>query len=159
MNPLDKEIARDRRVVAEWLLWYEERKQQYQEMREEILESSPAPIHEQVPVQVQGSISDTVGQKGTKLGEHQETEKWLALAEEVEQRLPWKMQALLRLKRKYKVGVKGRPVRWLIALELSEVVSRELGKDWCIGMDSVDKWWQRVVTYAVILAAKKGLVK
>ena len=93
------------------------------------------------------------------LGDKGKIEEWLNLCEEIEKRLPWKMQILLRLKRKYKVGVKGRPVRWLIALELSEVVSRELGKDWCIGMDSVDKWWQRVVTYGVILAAKRGLVK
>ena len=40
---LDKEVARDRRMVADWLLWYEERKQEYEELREEILESSPAP--------------------------------------------------------------------------------------------------------------------
>ena len=156
-KPLDKEVARDRRVVAGWLLWYEERKQQYEEVREEMLHSSPPPLSEVVPVQ--GGISDTTGQKGTQLGDLQEAERWLALAEEVEQRLPWKMQILLSLKRKYKVGVKGRPVRWLIAMELSEEVSRRLNKSWCVGVDSVDKWWQRIVGYGTILAAKKGLVK
>ncbi len=156
-KPLDKEVARDRRIVAGWLLWYEERKQQYEEMREEMLHSSPPPLSEVVPVQ--GGISDTTGQKGTQLGDLQEAERWLALAEEVEQRIPWKMQILLELKRKYKVGVKGRPVRWLIAVELSKEVSRRLNKDWCVGVDSVDKWWQRIVGYGTILAAKKGLVK
>ena len=28
-----------------------------------------------------------------------------------------------------------------------------------VGVDSVDKWWQRIVGYGVILAAKRGLVK
>src|SRR5690606_8489908 len=118
-------------VVAEWLLWYEERKQQYQEMREEILESSPAPLHDRVPVK--GKISDTTGQKGSMLGDKGKIEEWLNLCEEIEKRLSWKMQILLRLKRKYKVGVKGRPVRWLIALELSEEISRKIGKEWYIG--------------------------
>jgi len=154
---LDKEVARDRRMVADWLLWYEERKQEYEELREEILESSPAPLHDRVPVK--GKISDITGQKGSMLGDKGKIEEWLNLCEEIEKRLPWKMQILLRLKRKYKVGVKGRPVRWLIALELSEEISRKIGKEWYIGEDGVDKWWQRVVTYGVILAAKRGLVK
>jgi hypothetical protein len=63
---LDKEVARDRRIVAGWLLWYEERKQQYEEMREEILESSPPPLSEVVPVQ--GGISDAVGRRGRSWG-------------------------------------------------------------------------------------------
>lgn len=157
MKHLDKEIAMDRREVAGWLLWYEERKQEHEERREEILESSPLPFSE--VVQVQSGVSDITGKKGAQLGDLQEGERWLALAEETERRLPWKMQILLKLKRKYKVGTKGRPVRWLIALELSEEVSKRLNKDWCIGVDSADRWWQNIVTYAVILAAKRGLIK
>jgi len=105
---------------------------------------------------VQGGVSDAVGQKGAQLGDLQEAERWLELVAEVEQRLPWKMQILLSLKRKYKVGVKGRPVRWMIAVELSQEVSKRLNKNWCVGVDSVDKWWQRVVGYGSDSCCQKG---
>lgn len=156
-KPLDKEIRADRRLVAGWLLWCDEREQQYRERREEILHSSLPPLFSRPPVQL--GLGDTTGKKGAELGDLARAERWIRLVREIEARLPWEMQVLLQLKRKYKMrGTKGRPVRWLIALELSEEVSRRLGKEWCAGVKQVDRWWQRILDYAVILAAKRGVI-
>lgn len=152
---LDKEAQEDNKKVATWLIWYRERKKEYEVKREFILHSSPAP-GDGMP---RGSnVGDTTGRKGQKLAEHQLTEQWLCLIREVEQRLPWKMQILLRLKREHRIGVKGRPVRWRIALELSEEISQRIQRDYSIGPDTVDDWWQKVVEYAARLAGKKGLL-
>jgi len=84
--------------------------------------------------------------------------KWIALIEDVEARLPQNLQLLLKYKREYKFGAKGRPVRWRIALELSEAISHRKRKDYSIGPDAVDEWWRRLVSYTVVLAAKKKLL-
>jgi hypothetical protein len=152
---LDKEAREDNRIVAGWLLYYHERKRDYENRREAILHSTPRPY------EVSGGtnyISDATGRKGQKLADLREIEEWLALVEEVERRLPWKMQILLRLKRTYKRGARGRPVRWIIALKLSEEISERTRKDYSIGPDAVDEWWQKVVEYGARLAAKRGLL-
>ncbi|MFA5307834.1 MAG: hypothetical protein WC365_10355, partial [Candidatus Babeliales bacterium] len=83
---------------------------------------------------------------------------WLALVEEVEKRLPWKMQIILRLKRKYKRGVRGRPTNWLVALEYSEEVSKRIRKDYAVGPEAVRNWWDLIIEYAARLSAKRGLL-
>jgi len=103
-------------------------------------------------------VGDTTGRKGQKLADLGANEQWFCLIGEVEKRLPWKLQILLRLKRQYRIGVRGRPVRMWIALDLSEEVSRAIKKDYSIGPEYVDKLWMQVVEYAARLAAKKGLL-
>ncbi len=154
---LDQEVKKDNKVVSGWLLYYHERKQSYNQRREAILYGSARPKDSGVP----GSpyISDTTARKAEKLATlDEETGVWLVLVEEVQRRLPWKLQILLRLKQKYRTGVRGRPVRWIIALELSEEVSRRTRKDYSVGPDAVDEWWNKVVDYAGRLAAKKKLL-
>ena len=151
---LTAEVKEDNRIVAGWLLYYHERKRDYNNRREAILHSTPRPEAGGIT----NSISDTTGRKGQKLADLRETEEWLSLVEEVDRRLPWKMQVLLRLKRAHKRGVRGRPVRWIIALELSEEVSRRMRKDYSIGPDTVDEWWNRIIEYAARLAGKRGLL-
>jgi len=143
VGDLEKEIKEDNRVVAGWLLFYHERKKEY----------------ERRPQQAPGRayVSDPTAGKGGKLADL-EAGAWLALVEEVERRLPWKMQILLRLKQKHRIGVRGRPVRWIIALELSEEVSGRLKKDYSVGPDTIDDWWKKVVEYAARVAGKKGLL-
>lgn len=153
---LGDEIKNDNKIVSGWLLYYHERRRHYESRREDIIHSTPRP---EGPSGGQTfAVSDATGRKGQKLADLQETEKWLALIEEVERRLPWKMQILLRLKQKHRIGARGRPVRWIIALELSEEVSRKIKKDYSIGPDSVDEWWHKLIEYAARMAAKRGLL-
>lgn len=156
MNNLVREIKEDNRVVAGWLLYYHERKKEYEQRREEILESSPPTIPDSP---IRGTqTGDSTGSKGGRLADLDAGE-WLKLVEDVEKGLPWKMQIVLRLKREFRHGVRGRPVRWRIALELSEEVSRRIGKDYSVGPEQVDQWWRRIVEYAARAAGKRGLLK
>lgn len=152
---LNDEMKNDNRLVASWLLLYHERKSNYELSRESILHSSPSPP-DGMPRGFE--TSDPTENKGGRLADLREDERWLVLVEEVEKRLPWKMQILLRLKQKHRVGTRGRPVRWIIALELSEEVSRRTKKDYSIGPDSIDEWWNRLVEYGARLAGKRGLL-
>lgn len=154
---LDAEAREDNKIVAGWLLYYNERCQWYERRREEILQSCGPCLSEVLPGRG-NAVSDPTGRKVDRLASLEETEKWLAFVEEVERRLPWKMQILLRLKRVYRIGTRGRPVRWRIALELSEEISRKIGKDYSVGPEMVDRWWQRILDYAARLAAKRGLL-
>ena len=152
---LDRECREDNKKVEAWLIWCPERKRDYEQRRELILHSSPGPA-DGMP---RGSeVGDTTGRKGQKLADLGANEQWFCLIGEVEKRLPWKLQILLRLKRQYRIGVRGRPVRMWIALDLSEEVSRAIKKDYSIGPEYVDKLWMQVVEYAARLAAKKGLL-
>lgn len=152
---LDRECREDNKKVAVWLLWYPERKMECEQRRDSILYASPGPP-DGMPRGTE--VSDPTGRKGQKLGDLQTDEQWICLVEEVERRLPWKMQILLRLKRQYRIGARGKPVRLWIALDYSEEVSRRINKDYSVGIEQIDKSWGRVVEYAARLAAKKGLL-
>jgi hypothetical protein len=150
---LTAEVKEDKRQVAGWLLYYYERRKEYEQRRQDIIHSTSRPEGPQGT-----SVSDTTGRKGQKLGDLKNTSDWLALVEEVEKRLPWKMQIILRLKRKYKRGVRGRPTNWLVALEYSEEISRIRKFDYAVGPDMVRKWWYQIIEYAARLSAKRGLL-
>ena len=152
---LDVEARNDNKKVEGWLIWKNERKREYELKREAIMHSSPPPPDGQ-PRGL--NIGDSTGRKGRKLAMMQQTEQWICLVEEVEQRLPMNLRLLLKLKQEYKIGVRGRPIRWEIAWELSKQLSAIQKKDRSISPDTVDEWWERVVEYTVRLAAKKNLL-
>jgi len=156
---LENEIKDDNRKVSRWLLYYHERRREYLRKREDIMNSSPSLDGSAgVSSMSAGYVSNPTASKGDKLADLHKTEKWVSFVEEIERRLSPKMQVLLRLRRQYVHGVRGRPVRWIIALKLSEEISRSAGKDYSVGPDTVDKWWRNIVTYAVVVAAKKRLL-
>ena len=152
---LDQEFGNDNKTVSGWLLDINKRKQNYLMQRENILHSSPPASDGQPKGSGTGNPTEA---KGFRLTELQESEKWFRLVEELEKRLPWKMQLVLNLKRKYRRGVRGRPVNWLVALEFSEEVSRRIKKDYSVGPDAVRKWWDLIVEYGARLAGKRGLL-
>lgn len=152
-----EEMKQENRVVTGWLLYYPERKQSYDERRDDIIHGSSRPRLSEAPGNAY--ISDTTGRKGDKLATMDERDgAWLKLMEDVYPRLPWKMRLLVDLKRKHKIGVKGRPTNWVVALEFSEGVSRKTGKDYTAGAETIRHWWDMVVEYAAREAAKRGLL-
>lgn len=166
---LDTEFKRYSRKVASWLLFYEERKAEYERQREAVIESSP-PCLLETPGS-KNSVSDPTGRKVVQLARLQETEKWLRLVEEVEQRLPEKLQVVLKLRREAnrKHGIihtgryKGRPA-WIpyVQHKYAEVMAEKLNKRkedvWIESPQTFSEWWGKIVDYAVLLAAKKGLL-
>lgn len=163
LKPLDCEIREDNKIVAGWLLYYQERKKNYFNRRSEIIHSTaPRP---------QGNVSeacvaDKTACQGVKLAQLQETERWLALVEEVEQRLPCKMQILLRLRREYLYNTKkgpGRPswvpvVQRRYAQELAVQLKKAPEDVWINSPATFHEMWDRIVNYAARIAAKRGLL-
>lgn len=162
---LDVEIKQDNRIVAGWLLYYHERKQEYLEQREAILHSSPPCLSDAMPGS-KNAVSDPTGRKGQKLADLQETERWLALVEEVERRLPWKMQIFLILRRECRFNTKNRPGRpsWVpvvqrrFAQELAARLNKAEEDVWINSPATFHEMWDRIVNYTARLAAKRGLL-
>lgn len=162
---LDSEIKKDNKIVAGWLLYYHERKIDYEQQREFILHSSGPCLSDVIPGGT-NITSDTTGRKGQKLGDLQDTEKWLALVEEVERRLPWKLQKFLLLRREYRHSPKRGPGRpsWVPVVQrrYAEELAKHLGKAeedvWINSPNTFHEWWDRIVDYTARLAGKRGLL-
>lgn len=163
---LETEIKNDNRIVAGWLLYYHERKQEYLNQREAILHSSPPCLSDAMPGGKNVVVGDPTGRKGQKLADLQETERWLALVEEVERRLPWKLQIFLRLRRECrfsKSGGRGRPT-WVpyVQRRFAQEVAARLNKQeedvWINSPATFHEWWDKIVNYTARLAAKRGLL-
>lgn len=159
---LDEEVRSENKIVASWLLWYPDRKAEYEKKREAVLHSSPPGLQEVIHVDG-GKLADSTGNKAARLADlDPRTAKWLALVEEVERRLPWKMRIFLRLRwelRHYR-GRRG----WTVAMQhrYAEEVAKHLGKPeeecWVEDRTTFWRWWVRIVEYAARLAAKAGLL-
>lgn len=154
---LDEEIRRDNRIVAGWLLDYPQRKQAYEHRRQEILYSSSASAMSKAPARA--GISDTTGRKVALLAELETTERWLKLVEEVERRLPWKMQIVLRLRRESRY-VQGRWKAYAREQYTAEVAAatKKRESDVWVGEESMGQFWRRVLEYTARAAGKKGLL-
>lgn len=146
--------------MSAWLLYYPERKKEYCCRREEIIHTY-APAYNIVPGG-KNKIGDPTGRKGQKLADLQETERWLELVEEVERRLPWKMQVFLNLRREYR-HARGRQgwtaaVQWRFSHQLAEQLGKRPEDTWVESRNTFTRWWDRIVEYTVRLAAKNGLL-
>ena len=167
MTNLVREAKDENRVVAGWLIHYHKRKEYYDQCREEVLYSTPQPP-EVVTCPINQN-SDTTGKKALALATFDEnTGKWLALVEDIEEILPWKMQIVLKLRREtmhrpYKSRDRGRPA-WIpyVQVRYAEEVAKRTGKApedvWIERPRTFIEWWNRIVEYAARLAAKKGLL-
>ena len=158
--PIDIEVKKENRKVANWLLFYEERKKEYQELREEILGASSRSLSGAGIAK--NAISDPTGKKAVKLAQLQEMEQWIELVEEVERRLPPKMKVFLRLRREYRYSAKRNgwvaPVQWKYAQEVAKMLGKAQEDTWVESRTTFYYWWERIVEYAARLAAKKGLL-
>ena len=160
---LDRECREDNKKVAGWLLWYPERKREYEQRREAILYASPGPP-DGMPRGTE--VSDPTGRKGQKLGDLETDQAWICLVEEVEAKLPPKMQVFLRLRREAeynKTGLRGRPgwvgyVQEHYSMEMAKANNRRPSDYW-VEDRTFFTWWDRIVTYTVIRASKRRLLK
>lgn len=161
---MDELQKKENKKVAGWLLYYEERKAEYEKRRQDILlKASGGPA---LACRQERDMSDPVGNKVEQLLKFEETDKWLKLIEDVENRLPWKMQVVLRLRREArnrKGYSRGRPA-WIAYVQhryCREIAERE-GKDiedvWVNAPQTFSGWWERIVEYTAREAAKRGLI-
>lgn len=155
------EIREDNKIVSAWLLYYHERREEYLSLREEIICSSSPGLAEVMPGR-KNMTGDPTGRKGQRLADLQETERWLALVEEVERRLPWKMKVFLKLRREYR-HARGRQgwtsaVQWRFSQEVAAGLGKKPEDAWVESRNTFTRWWDRIVEYAARLAAKNGLL-
>lgn len=161
---IDVQQKRENKKVAGWLLYYEERKVEYERKRQNILlkvSGGPAIANHQ-----DGDVSDPTGRKIDQLAALEETGKWISLIEDIEKRLPWKMQIVLRLRREARTRKgysRGRPA-WIAYVQhryCNEIAARQ-GKDiedvWVNSPDTFTGWWNRIVEYTAREAAKRDLL-
>jgi hypothetical protein len=160
LQSLEQEVKDDSRKVAGWLLNYPERRRDYESRRMAILQSSPPKI----PKTVKGTkFGDPTGRKGQRLGDLDW--KWIKLVEDVEARLPDKMRIILQLRRETppQANLKGRPAwisyaRHRYARIMSEKEKKPVQDFWIESPHTFSEWWNKIVHFAVILAAKRGLL-
>lgn len=176
VEPLEKEVSRDNRIASDWLLWVDEREVDMLNHRQDILHAAPGGIdagkitvvgkgqragvgHWQVPYISSHPASDSTGSRGTTLADLQNCEQWIALIREVEQRLPQKMQIVLMLRRecRHNVGKRG----WLSYVQynyLGWARKNKKTEDMTISPDTIKAWWQKIISWTAIRAAKNGLL-
>lgn len=159
---LETEIKADNRLVEEWLLWINERKDAHGTIRIEILESSGSGLFNGT-MGCQKKISDPTSRKGMKLAGLQikKTEEWIRLIDEVENRLDQRMRLFLELRREYRFAT-GRN-GWTAAIQCryAEEAAKRFGKEpednWIESRNTFTLWWRKIVDYTARLAAKRGL--
>lgn len=156
------EVQNENRIVSGWLLFYHERKKEYEQQRDDILNHSGASEYDGQPRGTE--TSDTTGRKGQKLADLEHAERWLKLVEEVERDLPWKMGVFLHLRREYRYQARGRK-GWLnqiqqrYCFEVAERLKKQPEDVWIGNVRTFQQWWDKIIMYATIKAAKKGLLK
>lgn len=168
---LDQEVKKDNRKVTYWLLNYHQKKKEIEQEKENLILSGNYALEDR-PVIKATTLTDITGKKAVQLADSTaKAEEWLRLVEEVEMRLPWKLQLVLQLRREaiarrgyIKTGrYKGRPA-WIpyVQHKFCEAVAKRTGKNkedvWIESPSVFSEWWQRIVEYAARLAAKKGLL-
>lgn len=158
--PLEQEARRDNEIASDWLLHYEDHKRRYYDEIEGAVYGSGLSLADPRTAPT-NAISDPTARVGMALM-GSTTGQWLALIAEVEQRLPWKMQVFLRLRREHRHarGNQGwvAAVQWGYAAAVADKFDKELEDVWIESRNTFNVWWQRIVDYTVRLAAKRGLL-
>lgn len=173
---MDKEYREQSKIVADWVLYYWEHKKDYEAKLERYLQEAVgvgASVLDEVPIR-SSLPGDRTGAQAVRLADMrsriERDREWLSLVEDLERRLPWKMQLILRLR--WEVvdrdghttrRPRGRPA-WIPYCQhkYNQAVAKRLRKRpedcWVNSPDVFTDWWARIITYATIQAAKRRLI-
>ncbi len=156
---MELEIKRYNGTVSHWLLFVEDEKVALDDRRDDLFNGDSP--HDN-PGSSRSGISDKTGSTGTRLAALEPKERWIQLIEEVEQKLPPKMQIFLRLRREYR-GYQGRqgwvtPVQINYAQQVAELEGKRPEDVWIESRRTFYVWWNRIVTYTAVIAAKSDLL-
>lgn len=145
-------MRRDRRIVADWLLYYEERKARYDDQCLNVIHARGDAFS--APMVMRSEMSDPTQQKAMALldaslrGYHE----WIIFVESLESTLPSSFLQLLSLRRtvpRHARRKRGRPA-WIpyVQQQMPGSTSSNLARQ-----------WQLLLDCAVIVAAKRGLLE
>jgi len=150
---------KERRIVSGWLLYVDDRRQEYQQKKENITISTGPGL---VKIPDTKEISKPTERTALKLAELHNTEKWLQLVEDVEANLPHRRLVFLRLRREYRHN-RGRQ-GWTVSVQrrfASEMVRRGGGEEedhWINTRETFWKWWNDIILFALGMAKGRGLI-
>ncbi len=156
---LEEEVRLDNEVVAGWLLMYEERRQEYLELLEGA--AYPVSVDLSQPRANTNAVSDPTARAAIRLAETNYS-AWLAVVDEVERRLSWRLQVFLRLRREHRHARGSRG--WVVPVQrrYAEIVAAKTGEDiedtWISSRTTFAAWWSQIIEYTVRTAAKRGLL-
>lgn len=161
---MNAEFRAENKRVAAWLLEKNERKAGIAARREEILRSPTVGIPK-IPSR-SGKVSDPTGFAAAKLSELLDEERWIALIEEVENRLPDKQRIFLELRREaghLQGDIRGRPawvpyVQCKYPLVMAERTGKKVAEFYISHPNTYTAWWNRIIEYTARIAAKRGLL-
>ncbi|PKM83814.1 MAG: hypothetical protein CVU88_01090 [Firmicutes bacterium HGW-Firmicutes-13] len=141
-----------------WLLYYHDRKTEYEQKREDILEANPGSSMVDISISRIGR-TDKTGDKAVKLADLEHTGKWLEFIEEVGTYLTPEQQVFLRLRREYKhcQGRKG----WTSAVQyrFTEEMARRTGSEvWIESRNTFTNWWKTIVNETAREALRRGML-
>lgn len=160
-DELIREVQDDNKIVAGWLLWINERKEQYHLKRIEIYNSSGPCLSEAIPGN-KTNVSDPTGSKIEKLSDLITAEKWINLIEDVENKLNWRKKIFLKLRREHRfcTGRKGwtAAVQYKYAHEIAKITGQKPEEVWIDSRHTFKVWWNQIVEITARLAAKRGLL-
>ena len=160
-SSINDEIRQENKTAADYLLFYYEYRERYEQMRQLIIDSSPTLILQDVSASNK-PITDPTGRKAVELVAKFETlGKWLQVVEEVEQKLPPKLKVFCQLRREYRyAGARG----WtaLMQVHYPEAMAKATGgraeEFWVDSERTFRNWWRKIVNFTARLAAKRGLI-
>lgn len=174
-SPMEKEVRRDLDTVGHFLLYpdrlkesLEAKRKDLAEQRDDVIEASPQrllcdPVGGRRSARRMNNPTLQKVLKLLKLGDTRQLEEWLALVQEVEENLPPKMQIFLRLRREYRDrrGPYGwvAPVQHRYAQEVAALLGKRPEDTWIESRQTFSEWWQRILQYTALKAAKRGLIR
>jgi len=143
-NKLADPFRQEKQIVENYLINYNDIKQQYEQDKERILENSPPPP-DGMP---RGSTTgNRTASAGIALASLAVTETWLKVVDELVAGLSDDDKLLLELKQTHKEYVRGNSVKKLIVMELG------------VSMRTVYNRWQSILDRGRELAVKRGLLR
>lgn len=156
---IELEIKSYNSTVTHWLLFIDDERVAIEAQRSDLLYGTSP--HDNSGGSRSG-VSDKTGNTGAKLAALDQKELWVTLIDEVERKLPPKMQIFLKLRREYR-GYNGRqgwaaPVQFRYAELVAQLEGKRPEDVWISSRATFHKWWSRIVTYTAVIAAKNDLL-
>jgi hypothetical protein len=149
-------MERRKKIVSSWLLFYPDRKREYILTRSDILQSSSASAQDGQPKGT--GIGDTTGRKGTAIADLQGAD-WLKLVEDVQRDISPEMQIYLKLRQESRNSSRG----WFVWVQQKYCYAVAKLKDgepedyWVDCRAIFFGWWDKITTYAIVLATERKL--
>lgn len=153
----EEEIKRHNQIGAIWLLYYEDIQHEYLSVIESNMVCKKEAVMDLRDILKFNKLFST--QLIYSIGK---VEKWLALIESIEMKLPLKLKVFLMLRRSLRNN-RGRrgwtaSIQWKFSEEYARLIKKQPEEVWIEDRNTWTRWWDKVVDYTVRVALKNNLL-